>query len=126
MTFQGSVYSCLRNYATFRGRAARSEYWYFALFTLLVSLVLVLIDIAAFGYTWDSFRLSPLMDLFNLAVLLPSLAVSARRLHDIDRSAWWMLIALTGIGVLLLLYWAARRGDGVANRFGDTPVVGAL
>jgi uncharacterized membrane protein YhaH (DUF805 family) len=92
MTFGQAIQSCLRNYATFSGRASRSELWWFFLFQILVSLAANML-----GQTLGS--------LVNLALLLPALAVGARRLHDIGKSGWWQLLMLTGIGLLLLIYW---------------------
>ena len=104
----------LKNYAKFEGRARRKEYWMFFLFNLLVSIVLVLID-ALTGY--------PLFNtIYSLAVLVPSLAVGARRLHDTDRSGWWQLLAfipLIGVIVLLVLFcFDSQPGE---NRFGSNP-----
>src|SRR5512147_2937684 len=84
MTFQESIRTCFQKYVVFDGRATRSEYWWFVLFTFLASLAL--------GFVSDL-----LSSLFSLAVLLPSLAVGARRLHDIDKSAWWLLLWLVPI-----------------------------
>jgi uncharacterized membrane protein YhaH (DUF805 family) len=92
MTFGQAIQSCLRNYATFSGRASRSELWWFFLFQILVSVAANML-----GQTFGS--------LVNLALLLPALAVGARRLHDIGKSGWWQLLMLTGIGLLLLIYW---------------------
>ena len=92
MDFVQAIKSCLGQYATFSGRASRSEYWWFFLFQ-----VIVLIIASVLG---DIVNL-----LVSLALLLPALAVGARRLHDIGRSGWWQLLVLTGIGVLLLIFW---------------------
>lgn len=92
MNFVDAVSSCLTNYATFNGRADRSEFWFFALFQFLVSIVLNFLPYGELGF---------------LLLLLPSLAVGARRLHDIGMSGWWQLIVLTGIGyIALLVLWA--------------------
>ena len=98
MTFGESISRCFSKYADFNGRASKPEFWWWMLFAFLASLVLSLI----------SPRLS---SLFSLATLLPSLAVSARRLHDIGRSGWWQLLTLTGIGVLLLIYWWVQPSE---------------
>lgn len=81
----------LQNYANFSGRAPRAEYWWFILFTTLVGFVLGIIDAAA------GFSIGVFGGLFNLAILLPSLAVGVRRMHDIGRSGWWVLMP---VGVL--------------------------
>lgn len=113
MTFGESVNTVLSKYATFSGRAPRSEYWWWFLFVLLVSLVLAFVDVILFG------DLQVLGTLFGLAVLLPGLAVSVRRLHDIDKSGWWVLIAFVPvIGVIALLVFFVMPGTDGPNRFG--------
>ena len=104
MTFGESISVCFKKYVGFDGRAVRSEFWWFALFTFLVSLVL--------GFVSQS-----LSSLFSLAVLLPSLAVGARRLHDTDRSAWFLLLWLVPVvGWIILIVWAIQEGKE-PNRF---------
>ena len=104
MTFVESISTCFSKYAAFDGRASRSEYWWFFLFTFLVS--------AASGIVSET-----LSGLFSLGVLLPSLAVGARRLHDIDRSEWFLLLWLIPIiGWIVLIVWAAQEGKE-PNRF---------
>jgi uncharacterized membrane protein YhaH (DUF805 family) len=114
MGFSEAINTCFSKYATFDGRAARPEYWYFALFVFIVDLVLQALERTGLGYIAIIANV-----LFSLAVLLPSIAVGVRRLHDIDRSGWWLLIGLVPIvGVILLLVWACMRGTQGANRFG--------
>ena len=120
MDFVPAVTNGFQNYATFTGRAARSEYWYWVLFNVIVSVVTTLIDYVVFPASeW-----SPINSLGMLALLVPSLAVSARRLHDIDRTAWWLLIGLTLIGGFLLLYWAFVKGTDGPNQYGPDPLAG--
>lgn len=86
----------LKNYATFDGRATRSEYWYFVLFNTIISIALSIIDEIATG--------GILGIIYCLAVLIPFIAVATRRLHDINKSGWWQLIVLIPlIGVIVLL-----------------------
>ena len=92
MSFGQSATHVFGNYVTFQGRASRSEFWWFFLFQ-----VIVLVIASVLG---DIVNL-----LVSLALLLPALAVGARRLHDVGRSGWWQLLVLTGIGVLLLIFW---------------------
>ena len=117
MTFTDAIRTCFQNYATFSGRAARPEFWWFVLFLLLANLVLGTLDsMLFFG---DMQLLTPL---FSLATLLPALAVSVRRLHDLDRTGWWLLLYLIPlIGILVLLYFYVQRGDQGTNRFGPPP-----
>ncbi len=118
MNFFDAVRSVLSQYVGFSGRALRSEYWYWVLFTVLLSIVTSIIDVALFPFE-DS---SPLNSITNLALLLPGLAVSVRRLHDVGRSGWWVLLALVPlIGWIVLVIWAATKGDAAANRFGPPP-----
>jgi uncharacterized membrane protein YhaH (DUF805 family) len=119
MNFVQAIKSGFSHYVTFSGRACRSEYWFWVLFSVIAALVTKAIDAAIFGYNPGT---SPLNGIFELATFLPSLAVSARRLHDIDRTAWWLLIALTGIGAILLVVWYCFKGTPGPNRFGPDPL----
>ncbi len=136
MNFQQSVTTCMRKYATFGGRASRSEYWWFFLFVVLIYLVALFS-----GETAEIIAL--------LVLLLPILAVNFRRLHDVGRSGWWywMPPALTAAGDILtwrigrgiaiidifvflglfslaiLFYWMVSPGDTGANRYGEPPVL---
>jgi uncharacterized membrane protein YhaH (DUF805 family) len=101
----------------------RSEYWYWVLFTLIGGLATEILDSAFFSNYVPS--PSPLNGVFDLITFLPSLALAVRRLHDIDRSGWWVLIAFTVIGIFVLIYWACRKGTPGPNRFGPDPL-GAL
>ena len=120
MGFTEAISSGFRNYVNFSGRASRSEYWFWTLFTIIVSIVTALIDLALFR---DS-GISPLNSLASLGMFLPSLAVAARRLHDIDRTAWWLLLLLTGIGIIVLIIFYCLRGTSGPNRFGQDPLAG--
>lgn len=104
MTFGESISTCFSKYAAFDGRASRSEYWWWFLFTFLASLATAMISQTVSG-------------LFSLAVLLPSLAVGARRLHDTDRSGWFLLLWLVPfIGWLVVVFFAVQEGKE-PNRF---------
>lgn len=119
MNFWQAIRSGFYNYVTFSGRAIRSEYWYWVLFSLLCGLATEILDAGIFSFDIPS--ASPLNGVFNLLTFLPSLALSVRRLHDIDRTGWWVLIAFTIIGIFVLIYWACKRGTPGANRFGPDP-----
>jgi uncharacterized membrane protein YhaH (DUF805 family) len=119
MNFWDAIKSGFSHYVTFSGRAIRSEYWYWALFTLLGGLATEMLDAGIFSTQAPS--ASPLNGVFDLLTLLPSLAVLARRLHDINRTGWWILIAFTIIGIFVLIYWACKRGTPGPNRFGPDP-----
>ena len=115
----------LRKYASFGGRARRAEYWWFQLFCFGISIPLTLADTMIFGTDGGfGYGIGPLAGLFALAVFLPGLAVSFRRLHDLGRSAWWLLILLIPfIGMIVLLVWFVQRGTIGSNRFGADPLV---
>lgn len=111
----------LRKYLVLRGRARRKELWMFILVNLLISVALSLID-ALLGLR--IFRDEGLLTtLYSAAVLLPSIAVGVRRLHDLDRSGWWLLLSLIPLlGSLLLLIYFCFRGTPGSNRFGSDPL----
>lgn len=114
--FMESVKYCFNHYARFRGRAQRPEFWYFVLFNFLVGLALGIVDGMLFGFDSD---VSIFNSLYSLAVFVPSIAVGARRLHDIGRSGWWQLIMLIPlVGIIILIVWWASRGEEGANEYG--------
>lgn len=107
MTFGESISTCFKKYADFDGRATRSEYWWFVLFTFLVSLTLGIFSEVLSG-------------VFSLGVLLPFLAVGARRLHDINKSGWFLLVwFIPIIGWIVMIVWAIQEGKE-PNRFSST------
>lgn len=95
-------------YAQFSGRASRSEYWWFYLFTVLA------------GVAADTIG-DTVGNIASLALFLPSLALAARRLHDTGRSGWWFLLILTVIGIPVVLYWLVKASDAGANKYGEGP-----
>ena len=113
--------TALKKYAVFNGRAQRSEYWFFVLFYTLIAIVLAIAD----GVTGTFSRFTGfglLSGIFSLAMLIPSLAVSVRRLHDTDRSGWWLLIGLVPfIGMIVLIVFFVFDSQPAANRFGPNP-----
>jgi uncharacterized membrane protein YhaH (DUF805 family) len=116
MTFQESVQSCLvRNYANFQGRAARPEFWWFMLAITVAGLIAGLIDGFAFGGR------EILVAIVGLGTVVPSLAVGARRLHDIDRTGWWQLLSILLIGTLVLIFFWVQPGTPGPNRYGAPP-----
>lgn len=126
MDFQEAVRTVLSKYATFSGRAPRSEFWWFFLFVFLCNAILGVIDSALFGTAPDGAPVSILGAVFSLAVLLPNIAVGVRRLHDRDMSGWWLLLVLIPVlGALILLFFFVQRGTEGPNRFGADPTPGA-
>jgi len=95
-------------YAQFTGRASRSEYWWFYLFTVLATAAA-----DTFGGTVGN--------LASLVFFLPGLALAARRLHDVGRSGWWFLLVFTVIGIPVLFYWLVRASDSGLNKYGERP-----
>nr|WP_315428004.1 DUF805 domain-containing protein [uncultured Albidiferax sp.] len=111
----------LKKYAVFSGRAQRSEYWYFFLFYFGLAIGAALLD----GMV-GAFNRQAGVGLFGgivaLGLLLPSLAVGVRRLHDIDRSGWWLLIAVVPVvGAIVLLVFSLKDSQPGSNRFGPNP-----
>ncbi|PVM86460.1 DUF805 domain-containing protein [Caulobacter endophyticus] len=120
------MFEPLRKYAQFSGRARRSEYWLFALFTFGVGVAISILRLIISGPqslesgNFDALGLVSLA--FSLATFIPSLAVGFRRLHDTDRSAWWILIALIPlIGVIVLLVFYILPGTTGPNKYGPDP-----
>ena len=117
----GWYIEALKKYAVFGGRSRRKEYWYFVLFSVIVSLVLSAID-ALLGTFSSSTNVGLLSGIYGLAIIIPSIAVSVRRLHDIDRTGWWILINLVPIvGSIVLLVFYVLDGTPGDNRYGPNP-----
>jgi uncharacterized membrane protein YhaH (DUF805 family) len=115
----------LKKYAVFGGRSRRTEYWYFVLFNIIVTIVLGLID-ALLGTRSSYAGAGLLSGIYSLAVLIPTLAVTVRRLHDIDRTGWWILIGLVPlIGGIVLLVFALLDGTPGSNQYGPNPKEGS-
>ena len=120
MTFKNAVIICFQKYVSIQGRAARSEYWYFFLFYVLVTFALGPMDAMLTG---NQAGVQPLSTLFGLAVVLPMLTVGIRRLHDRDMTGWWMLLLLVPlIGSIALLVIFVLPGTVGPNRFGPDPL----
>ena len=117
MDIQTSVKTCFNRYATFSGRASRSEFWFFQLFIFLISIASLIIDVMILGFSLDDAS-SPTNLIFLLIVMIPSVAVGCRRLHDLNKSGWWQLLYLTIIGIILLIVWWATQGENKKNKFG--------
>jgi uncharacterized membrane protein YhaH (DUF805 family) len=116
-TFVNSIAICLHRYFQFRGRAPRAEYWYFVLFQFLAGIAADIVDLILFGP-----KTGIISSIVGLALLIPSLAVWCRRIHDIDRTGWWWLLALVPVvGWIILLVWACTPGTSGPNRYGSDP-----
>jgi len=102
----------------FKGRARRKEYWCFALFSFLIYIIIAIISVNFMNDTGAILSL-----IFNLIILIPSISVTTRRLHDVNMSGWWQLLYLIPlIGPLILLFFFIKEGDKGENRFGENPI----
>ena len=111
----------LKKYTQFDGRAGRPEYWFFFLFNIIIGIVLGIVD-GITGTFSQNFGIGLLGGVYMLAVFLPALAVTVRRLHDTDRSGWWVLVVFIPlIGGLVLLVMMILGGTAGDNRFGPSP-----
>ena len=106
-----SVISCFNKYFDFETRSSRKEFWYWQLFRILMFLSITYLE---------SLGLSGLLFISNFIFLIPEIAVSIRRLHDINKSGWWILLTLTIIGIIPLTYFYCIKGDDGVNDYGQT------
>ena len=114
MNFGQAISTCMGKYATFSGRASRSEYWWFYLFCLLMSWGASLV-----GATTSMEGGADIMSgIVSIALILPTIDAAARRLHDTGRSGWWQLLIITIIGIIPLIIWMASRGSQEENEYG--------
>ena len=114
MDFQTAIRTCLQKYVDINGRASRPEYWWFLAFQVVAIIAAAILDIFV-GF---------LQALVILGLLIPSVTSGVRRLHDVDKSGWWLLLSLVPLfGWVLLLVFLAQRGTDGANRYGEPPVV---
>ena len=117
MDIQQSIKTCFKKFATFDGRASRSEYWWFQFFYFLVVIVAVILDNILVGGNLESAGALEIVS--QLILLLPALAVTARRLHDVDKSGWWMLVGITIVGLIPLFIWWLAPGTNKKNKYGN-------
>lgn len=114
-------FDVLRKYAVFNGRSRRREYWYYFLINFLIITALLLID-DQLGWINQEAGMGVLSGIYALAVLIPGIAVAVRRLHDSDRTGWWVLIALIPIiGPIVLIFFLIQDSTPGENRFGPNP-----
>lgn len=136
MTLSESVQTCFAKFTTWQGRATRSEYWYFTLFSFLCAIAAAVLDnMLGTSFTFTDPTTGQEASIFYgwfylivaLVNFLPGLAVLVRRLHDTDRSGWWYWIVLVPlIGAIMLLVWFCSRGTVGNNKFGSDPLGGDL
>jgi uncharacterized membrane protein YhaH (DUF805 family) len=121
MDFAQAVKTCLNKYANFSGRAQRPEYWYFFLFMIVVNIVASVLDSVIFGDIPVLYLIS------TLALIVPSIAAGVRRLHDTDKSGWWLLLGLIPfVGAIVLIVFFCQRGTVGPNQFGADPLQASL
>ena len=124
MSFTDAVQNVLmNNYVYWGGRASRSEYWWFFLFTIILQFIALAIDIVVLGYDMmDPGAIQIVGTIAGLALFLPSLCVLVRRLHDLGKSGWWFLIALIPfLGIIVLLVFMVTEGEQLPNQYGEVP-----
>jgi uncharacterized membrane protein YhaH (DUF805 family) len=125
MNFSEAIQSGFSNYFNFSSRAQRSAFWYWILFTVVGAQIASVVDWATFGMELG--KISPISGIFNLLTCIPCVSVGVRRLHDIGRSGWWLLLVfLVLIGWIVLVYWWCQQGEAGTNRYGPNPLGGGL
>ena len=118
--------TALKSYAVFSGRSRRSEYWYFGLFYLIFYVAAAVVDVMAGSFERAS-GIGVCTAILALALLIPSISVTVRRLHDTGRSGWWVLIGFIPlVGAIILLVFLCQDSEPGANRFGANPKVVSL
>ena len=122
MSFQEAVTSVFNNYANFNGRARRSEYWYFVLFTMCVNVILSAIGRFFAGSDAMTMVITAITGIFSLAIIVPQIAVAVRRLHDIGKSGWlYLLMLIPLVGQILLIVWFCTDSQPGDNQYGPNP-----
>ena len=123
VSFQEAIPLFFKNYTNFTGRSSRGAYWWWFLANLLISFVLGFIDGLLFGVS--EMGIGILSGLFALATIIPSIAIGFRRLHDVDKTAWWLLIALIPlVGAIVLIWFTVQPGTPGGNKFGSDTEAG--
>jgi len=109
MQFQESIKTCFKKFIDFKGRASRSEYWWFVLFAILVNIASNLLLPSSIGA------------IVTIALILPQISAAIRRLHDIGKSGFWMLLCMIPIIGLVVVYWLIQKSAPVTNQYGNVP-----
>jgi uncharacterized membrane protein YhaH (DUF805 family) len=129
MNFTQAIKSVFSNYANFNGRSRRSEYWWFFLFSFIISIILQYIDTGGHPFSLEDdaavFQLGTLGTIYSLATLLPGLGVAVRRLHDVGKSGWFLFIVLIPfIGAIWLIVLFCTDSEPDDNEYGPNPKIG--
>ena len=124
INFIDSIKICFKKYFVVEGRASRSEYWYWFLFVFIIGLFVDYLDATIAGVPWFEYEelYGPLGIVLTVITFLPGVAVGVRRLHDVNKSGWWLLISFTVVGLIPLLIWTVSKGDSGKNQFGEYPL----
>ena len=112
--FGDSIGLFFKNFFAFEGRSSRGAYWWVTLALVILTIITMMID----GILFPGNPATPVSNIFSLLTLVPSISVSVRRLHDIGRSGWWVLLVFTIIGIIPIIFWACKPGDRAENKFG--------
>ena len=123
VSFPKAISLGFSGYVNFRDRSTRAEYWWWSLFGFIASIFGVILDVSIFGLiagNWDAADWSLFQNLIGLALFLPGLAVTVRRLHDINKSGWWCLTCVTPL-IVVLIFFLCKRGDEGSNKYGIQP-----
>ena len=123
MNMKEAVSSVLINWNNFSGRASRSEFWYFVLAVTLVGFIIGLIEIGTGMVNIESAGMGSLSLIYNVALLIPSISVTSRRLQDRGHSGWWQLLYLTIVGFLVIFVWCMLPGKEDENKWGRNPLL---
>ena len=120
ISFPNAIRLGFQHYVDFKGQSSRAEYWWFALFIVVGDIITTAIDTIVLGTDLGGTGL--LAAVWGLATLIPSLAIGVRRLHDINKSGWWLLLwFVLVIGWIVMIVWAIKRGDEGPNKYGPDP-----
>lgn len=118
-TLMNAYLDAMRHYATFTGRTSRAGFWLYILFYIIIVMIAGVLDMMLFGDHYENG--GPIAGIVGLVHLVPGLAIGVRRLHDIDRTGWWLLLSFTGIGLIVLLIFNILSGTPGPNRYGPDP-----
>ena len=122
MNFQNAAKTGFRRAFDFKGRSSRSEFWYWVLFSLILSFTTSFVDQLIFGSSFAA--VGPLGLILALILFIPNISITFRRLHDINKSAWWLLIlCIPFIGIIMFIVWHCSKGTKGPNRFGPDPLM---
>ncbi|MBI1392857.1 MAG: DUF805 domain-containing protein [Alphaproteobacteria bacterium] len=119
VSFFAALFLAFGNFFKFEGRSSRGAYWWYVAWLFLIGALTQSLDAIVFPYlALAEPGIRPVFSVWTLLTFFPSLGMGVRRLHDIGKSGWWLLLILTGIGIVLIIYWAAQPGHREENLYG--------